>query len=299
MYKNLKRPLFVTFPDRTVQVFDIKEDEMTDLNNTWHLHNEFELRFIQQGTCTRLTGDSIAQMHEGEMVLLGGYLPHCWSLPTQAAQTGEEGIVRSLVLHFNPECLGKDFLRMPEANALAKLFDNAQRGIVFKGDVCLQVYTRMQRLLKARGIDKLILFIDIIKLLADAPVYDMICRAIPDSYTDNLKSRKRIKLIRDYTFRNYKQRITIRQVANLSELSVTAFCKYFKTTTNRSYYEFLTEIRIRKACQLLADKNQKVSNIAIDCGFANVSNFYRHFNNYMSMSPCEYRRTHSLVSLVA
>jgi len=299
MYKNLKRPLFITFPDRTVQAFDIKEDQMTDLNNTWHLHNEFELRFVQQGICNRLIGDSIAEATEGELVLLGSYLPHCWSSISELPRLEVTPPVKSLVLHFHPECLGRQFLNIPEASTLTQLFENAQRGIIFSGEVCALVSARMKELLTAKGIDKLILFIETIKLLAGTSAYELISQAASQSHITDLKSRNRIKLIYDYTFRNYKKRITITQVANLSDLSVTAFCKYFKTTTKRSYYDFLTEIRIRKACQLLMSRNIKITVIVTECGFSNISNFYRHFNNYMKMPPCEYRRVHSSISLVA
>ena len=57
----------------------------------------------------------------------------------------------------------------------------------------------------------------------------------------------------------------------------------------KSLPEYLNELRVGRACRLLADERPKVIDIALECGFANLANFNRRFRQITRMSPRDYR----------
>lgn len=95
-----------------------------------------------------------------------------------------------------------------------------------------------------------------------------------------------------YTLSNYKKDITLEEISALSNLSITSFCRYFKMMTNKTYYEFLIEIRISHACRMLIENKESIEIICFNCGFNNVSNFYRHFKKITGFTPLEYKKNY-------
>src|SRR5476649_1264478 len=91
----------------------------------WHYHPELELALVVKGEGLRFVGDSIQEFFEGDLVLLGQNLPHTW----YSTRTPKHRCY-SMVIQFLPECLGAEFLKLPEARAMLNLFDRAQRGLV-------------------------------------------------------------------------------------------------------------------------------------------------------------------------
>ena len=72
-------------------------------------------------------------------------------------------------------------------------------------------------------------------------------------------------------------------------MSPTYFCKYFHQEMGKTPFAFLNEYRIKKAAILLDDSSLYVSDIAINCGFDNISYFIRKFKEYQGITPKKYR----------
>jgi AraC-like DNA-binding protein len=89
---------------------------------------------------------------------------------------------------------------------------------------------------------------------------------------------------------NYKTEISLEKIAAIGNLSVTSFCRYFKLMTKKTYFDFLTEIRISHACRFLIEDKLPTEVLCFECGYNNISNFYRHFKRVTKMTPLEYKR---------
>src|SRR5690606_4015620 len=100
----------------------------------------------------------------------------------------------------------------------------------------------------------------------------------------------RLNKVYNYTLTHYKKEISLEEISEISNLSVTSFCRYFKLMTKKTYYDFLIEIRISHACRALIDDKLPTEVICFDCGFNNVSNFYRHFKKVTGLTPLDYKR---------
>lgn len=92
-----------------------------------------------------------------------------------------------------------------------------------------------------------------------------------------------------YMEKNYNQNITRDSVAEIVYLSPSYFGYQFKLETGRSFLDYLTEIRMKKAIELLRT-NMKINDIVERVGYQSKSRFLVNFRNYTSYTPSEYRQ---------
>jgi len=272
--------------------FSIRHDVLPNFGTTWHYHPELELHYIIKGEGIRFIGNNISNFSAGEIILLGENLPHTWRCREEYFQP-ESGLnVEAIVIQFRPDCLGEHFLSLPEAHLIPQLYEKAKTGIVIKGKTRERLASLMRQAVKAADLDRIIQLLNILKLLAETEEISHI--ALPKQFLpeSNEYATLRLNKVCSYTLSNYKKEISLEEVSSISNLSVTSFCRYFKMMTKMTYYNFLTQIRISQACRLLIDDNYPTNVVCFECGFNNVSNFYRHFKRITGLTPLEYKRSY-------
>ena len=283
------KPHFHKVPITLQSSFSIRHDIKSDFGNIWHYHPELELHYNIKGEGLRFIGDNISNFVSDEMVLLGENLPHTWRCKEEYFQHNPELNVEAMVVHFLPDCLGKYLLNLPEAYLLPKLFEKAKSGMVIHGQTKDQLAVLMRNALHATNLERIIILLTMLKTLAETDEYETITSK-NTFYQSNESETLRINKICTYTLTNYKKDITLEEVASLSNLSITSFCRYFKLMTKKTYYDFLIEIRVSHACRFLIENKLPTEMICFNCGFNNVSNFYRHFKKVTGMTPLDYKR---------
>jgi AraC-like DNA-binding protein len=110
-----------------------------------------------------------------------------------------------------------------------------------------------------------------------------------NSLTSNYKT-ERLKKILEYIHDNYNQKISIRDLALMQNMSEGHFCRFFKQMVRKTPVDYINYYRINKAVKLLENNNKKIIEIAIDVGFDNCSYFINTFKHYMNCTPSEYRK---------
>ncbi len=105
-----------------------------------------------------------------------------------------------------------------------------------------------------------------------------------DNKQDNL-----IELIEEYIKNNYHKKLTLQNLS--AELFVTPdYCgRLLKNKFNKSFNEYISEIRIEKAKKLLNETNLSVENISDEIGYSNPKYFFKVFKKMTRYSPIEYR----------
>lgn len=105
--------------------------------------------------------------------------------------------------------------------------------------------------------------------------------------------RKRITQLKQ-TFNlidsNYPQPLTLADLAKAANLSPNYFCRFFQKITHHSPIDYLNRYRVEMACLKLAHTNDSITNIALACGFNDVSYFIKLFHRYKETSPLKYRQ---------
>ncbi|WP_461102088.1 AraC family transcriptional regulator [Spirosoma koreense] len=284
------KPLFRKVTSKLESSFTVRHNVLPHFKNIWHYHPELELHYIIKGEGVRFIGDKISNFSPGEIVLVGENLPHTWRSNEEYFYNDPELNIEVIVIQFLPDCLGEDLLKLPEAYLIPKLFEKAKSGMVINGKTNAKLAELMHRAIEATNLDKIIILLSILKTLAETDEYESIVNGQAVFYQSNETDSLRLNTVCSYTLTNYKKDITLEEISAISNLSVTSFCRYFKLMTNKTYYDFLIEIRISHACRALIEDKTPTEVICFDCGFNNVSNFYRHFKKVTGLTPLEYKR---------
>ncbi|HWB28320.1 MAG TPA: AraC family transcriptional regulator [Chitinophagaceae bacterium] len=267
--------------------FSIKEDIYPHLYNHWHYHPEVELTLIRKGTGMRLVGDNIEQFKDNDLVLLGANLPHLWRSDAAYFKNDPELFVEAVAIHFKKDFWGSDFLELPEMKHIKAVLEKAKRGIKITGKTKRLLLPKMEAALQAGDAARIILLIEMLATIATSKDYKFLASAVfLKSYS--LATTDKINTIYDYTFTHFQKELSIKEIAKVANLSPHSFCRYFKTRTLKTYWQFLLEVRIGYACKLLIENKLTVARICYECGFNNLSNFNRHFKDITKVTPLQY-----------
>ncbi|TXK48979.1 AraC family transcriptional regulator [Pontibacter qinzhouensis] len=291
------KPHFHKVPVGLQSSFSIRHNKQPNFGTVWHYHPELELHYVIKGEGVRFIGDQVDNFSAGEIVLLGENLPHTWRCREAYFQENSGLDVEAIVIQFLPDCLGRDILHLPEAYLLPKLFERAKKGLIVKGEAKEKLAKLMHQAVEAKNLDRLIVLLSILNILAETDEVDNITSAHA-FYKSNELETERLNKVCSYTLSNFDKDITLVEIASIANLSVTSFCRYFKIMTKKTYNDFLTEIRISHACRALIEDKQSTEVICFSCGFNNVSNFYRHFKKVMGTTPLEYKRQYLKAEVV-
>ena len=106
----------------------------------------------------------------------------------------------------------------------------------------------------------------------------------------NAKSSACIDGVFQYTIDHFKEKVSLNAVASVACLSVPAFCNYFKRSTQKTYIDFLNEVRIGYACTLLLETTKPVLQICYESGYQTMANFHKQFLKVKRLTPLQYRK---------
>ncbi len=248
----------------------------------YHYHPEYEIVCVFQGSGRRHVGNHLSNYEDGDLVLIGSNLPH------GGFGYGSLGTHEEIVVQFTEDFLGVNFLEKPEMEAIKKLFERAKQGISFRGDTKNILSEKFRNLLQLSHFERLIELLNILQNLAKSEDY-ILLNPIDIRYNFSQKDQERLGKVYKYVEENYFQEIDIQRVAKICNLTIPAFCNYFKKNLNQTFTDFTNEYRITQACKMLLEGHE-IGDICFGCGFNNVSYFGRVFKQIKGISPSQFRR---------
>ena len=150
-----------------------------------------------------------------------------------------------------------------------------------------KVSSTLLRMHKMAETKKLIGLLDVLATLSDSQDYQYLTP--DDYYYDHTHDEDRMRSVNRYVYQNFREKISIRQMSTVANMTESSFCRYFKTRTLKSFTRFLNEVRISYACKLLNNDTYSVTDACFESGFTNLSYFNRQFKHMMKMSPKAYK----------
>lgn len=99
---------------------------------------------------------------------------------------------------------------------------------------------------------------------------------------------ERVQLVYDYVLKNYQEKVSLGEAAKLLSMTKPSFCKFLKKHAKKTFSEIVNEIRISHACDLMMQSNKRISTIAYESGYNDVSYFSRTFKKIIQKSPKEF-----------
>ena len=278
------------FPIPTTKCLKIKQLIEPHFDPTWHFHPEYQLACVFEGTGTRYVGDNISQFDSDDMVLTGANLPHVWRSDDKYFE--KKGLsTKVIVTYFSLDFMGPIFLNKDEMARIKKLLQSADRGVEVKGNTKQTIRKIVKKMLHQQDFEKVLSLLLILHLLSKSKELHIINK---QGYINRVSDSdsKRMQLIHSYILNIYKREIRLGDVASLANMAPNSFSRYFKSRTNKSFTEFIAELRISMACKLLKSNNQAILDIAFDCGYQTLSNFNRKFKEITGTNPKSYRKNY-------
>ena len=258
---------------------------INDTGGLWHFHPEYELVLNLKSNGTRIVGDSVELFDRFDMVLIGGNIPHCWNYYKQNNTLPEN---HGISVNFKIESIGEALLSQHELRNLKVLFDEADRGIAFSTEDSRKAEKYFVQMVNNKGIDKMIDFFNIIKILCSSANKACLCSENYKLAYDE-RGNKKMADVYSYIRENYFKPLPLKKIAKIAKMSPVAFSRYFKKNSGAGFIEYLNRVRTNKACYLLRETEYTVHDIAMECGFASMSNFNKQFRKTEGVSPRGFR----------
>ena len=248
-----------------------------------HWHEEYELIHVISGSYNIFIAEKDYTLEKGDLCLIPGNLIH------GDAQDKGMALYESVVFDL-------DVLRL-HSYSPDTFFSEVQNGAITL-DYCIPAkHTELCQ--------TAVRFFDTIKVKAEG--YDLISAGLlmilfglikkEKLYRTKLSLAPRSKDVRadqiaavlNLIRKNYGQDLSLQQMSDTAALSPKYFCRLFKESTGHTPIEYLNWFRVNRACTLLRESQEKLLDIALDCGFNDFSYFTKIFHRYKGMPPSKYR----------
>ncbi|MHA8065204.1 AraC family transcriptional regulator [Aquirufa sp. ROCK2-A2] len=286
------KPSLESLDQNKIQLFTFKEIRQDRFDAPYHFHDELELTLIISGEGKRFVGNQIADFGPGDLVLIGSNLPHCWQNHRSDWLNNEENFLRSqaLVIHFDKNFLGETFMNQEECQSIKNLLERAKKGFNIQGPTQDKIARDMLQLNNLAPFPRLVSFLQMLYHLSIATADLQTIETQESIYAISKIDLERINRVYAYVIANYTQEVHLDEVAHLANMTETAFCRYFKKVTQKTFVELVTEFRIKHACQLLRTSPKSMVEICFESGFGNLSHFNKQFKDWMKVPPLQYRK---------
>ncbi len=262
--------------------------EPFDLTTRWHYHPEIELIYFIEGTTNGVVGDGFREFRAGDLVILGTNFPHVLQENPEFTLHCPEVRPFGLIIQFLAEFLGVDFFRKTEFQAIGALLERCKRGVQFGAATTDRVRKKLDKMPQLSETGRILALLDLLDALSASEDFSYLT---PEGYFfDYSTDESRMRKINEFTYRHFTGHISIATIAAEANMSETAFCRYFKGRTLKTYTHFLNEIRIAYASKLLRQNNKNVTDVCFESGFNNLSYFNRQFRKIMHMSPLQFAK---------
>jgi AraC-like DNA-binding protein/quercetin dioxygenase-like cupin family protein len=279
------KPEFVAVDLRPGESFRVEEVFTAGGSTLFNYHMGCQITLLVHGQGERWIGDHVAPYRDGDLAMMGAYLPHMWRESSRA--TAHHGVV----VNFAEDFLGEGFLARPELTAVRRLIARSRRGLVFRGRTRQEATRLMRRLPTLGGLPRLLTLLTLLEVFAEAPASDSEelaspAYALPVDGGDGDRLTRVFQHIRDHLH----EPLGRHGLARLLDLSDSAFSRFFVARVGMALPDYLNEVRIGRACRLLMESDTTIATIARTCGYGTLANFNRRFRVAKGTTPSAWRK---------
>jgi AraC-like DNA-binding protein len=251
----------------------------------WHFHPEYELVFIDGADGTRHVGEHVSRYHKNDLVFIGSDIPHL------NFDYGIKTPYEKMVVHIQPGFLKESLSTTPELEGISRLFEQSKHGIAFGEKTKAMLGHRIKNLHRLSFFDQLLEILSILQVLSQADD-SVLLHTHPVVNPHNQREQGRLRQVYQFLDNHYQRKISITEIAQFSNLTNEAFCRYFRRMTRLTFTEFLNHYRIDKAKQLLRQDNN-ITETCFQCGFESISYFNRVFRKVTGENPLAFKKRYS------
>lgn len=271
---------------KTIQ---IKKVDQFYLDSPFHFHHLCELVWVEKSYGKRIVGDHVGNFDNGDLVLMGPDLPHIWQNDEIFHRKKKGFRVKSTVIYFPPDFLLNLTDEQKILNPTQELIKRSSRGIRFFGDTNQKVSAILSEISEEAGFKKIIHFLQVIEILSHSPEYEYLSSVFFKNQFDQ-KDTTRITKVYQFLMQHFHRDIELKEVADMCNMTPNAFCRFFKSRSQKSLTQFLNELRIGHACKLLHNEEYSITDVCYECGYNNLTNFNKFFKSITGKTPSAYKK---------
>ncbi|WP_209389651.1 AraC family transcriptional regulator [Chryseobacterium sp. RR2-3-20] len=250
----------------------------------WHYHPEIELVYVEASKGIRHVGKNISDFEESDLLLIGSNVPHLnfdYKIQTECKQ---------LVLQMRENFFHEVIMPVPEFQGIKELLERSYLGLSFFGETKEMVVKKLLQIKNEDSFNSFMSLIEILQILSKS--YD--CKELNTEDTRVkwfFNDKIRMGTIYDYIHENYDKNPNVNVIAEDVNLSIPAFCRYFKKQTNMTFTDFVNNYRINQA-KLLLLQNESITYVCFHVGFESLSYFNKLFKKYIGETPSAFKKKH-------
>jgi AraC-like DNA-binding protein len=254
-----------------------------------HWHDEVEIMYLASGSATFYLDTVPVEIGEGEAVIINSGTIH-----SGASADFQNCVFYAVVFDFSMlfnnkagDSLGKYLV--PVHKGQYRLPVKLSREGEQDREILQQVRNIVDAYINRKPAYPLTILSSLYAILGGLIAQDRLT-AVGIVKTEASHSRlAQFKAVLAFIEENYSQKIGIREMADHINMSPYHFCRFFKTMSGKTPFEYLIGYRIHQAELLLKDPSRKIIDIALEVGFNNISYFIKSFREYKKMTPAKYR----------
>lgn len=243
-----------------------------------HMHTAVEIVRVDYGNLEVTFSSEKVLLLRGQTLLIPGRVPHKLSASTGAGiryiQIGLDGYfydkantARAILAEFAAKPTSKSYIISNSGSEAARIFDHISHEAVTK-EAAYADYIKAYGALCAAYMKRSGIFTS-----GDDPKLD---RLVP---------------VAEFVDRNYRQKLTIDELAEAAGCGRFALCRLFTALTGQTAVDFMNFVRLKKADEMLLVGDLNVSEVAFECGFSTVQYFNRVFKDSRGFPPGELKRS--------
>lgn len=279
----------INIVNATKSSVQIKVVDQKYLTAPFHFHDMCELVFIQKSFGKRIVGDHVGNFKDGDLVLMGPDLPHIWLNDNTFRHPRSKKKVQAIVAYFSPTFLTHLSYDKSITSHAEDLIFRSHRGLYFFGRTREIIKDKMDTMVSEKGLKRIIAFLNIIDTLSASNEYQYLA-SIGFKNSFSPKDTDRLNTVYQYLNKNFTEKISLRSISDMVNMSPSAFCRFFKARTQKSFSLFMNELRIAYACRLLLSDELSITSIAFESGYQNLTNFNKFFRKITGTTPSLYKK---------
>ena len=222
----------------------------------WHFHPEIELVYVNKGQGKRHIGNHLSYFNNSQLLLIGPNLPHN-GFTDRLTINGSETLVQ-----FKPEFLGNHFFDIPEMEKINNLFERSKKGILFGIKTKQKLGAKIEKLNEKEGFKKILILLEVLHGLAKAEDYTLL-NVDGFAFETEPQDSAKIDIVFKHVNQNFKEHISLDEIAEKVSMTVPAFCRYFKKVTGKTFTKLVNEYRVVHATKLLSESQMSIADVTL------------------------------------
>lgn len=260
------------------------ESDQVNMPQNYHYHNCFEIIIVEQGEIKVMVNYTIKSLPSGHIVMLRNNMPHKIISYSESC--------RITIIHIPQKVLLWNMEDIPELHDECMFVKNSRSGYHFDSQALFRkVMLHSRKIAEETGFMRLSHLYQMLHLLSTDERHERLVETWDEnSEPTDIMGENSIDRTYHYLYEHFAENHSLDQIASFANQNKTALCRAFKKAAGYTIFQFMNRLRVERACELIKNTDESITNIAYLVGYSSFSYFSRQFHIVTGMSPSTFRK---------